>query len=106
MSEKSNWYDVWRKNLPNRHLHWMLFIAVIPAVSALILIQAIGPIFPVEPSSSNIAASTRPLVGAIRFDVWNTGCQGFGAGPCVGLDSEKVLGPSKWHYRLPFFGQR
>ena len=44
------------------------------------------------------AASTNVLVGAIRWDAWqeNGGIQ---------AQSEKVFGPSHWHYRLPFFAK-
>jgi hypothetical protein len=39
------------------------------------------------------APTARPIVGAIRFDVWQPGARDVG-----------FLGPSKWRYRLPFYG--
>lgn len=41
--------------------------------------------------------SNTPIVGAIRWDAWHDGP--------VGREVEKVLGPKKWRYLLPFFGQ-
>jgi hypothetical protein len=49
--------------------------------------------------ASNTAArapTARPLVGAIRFDVWQPGP--------VGDSSIEQLGPRQWRYRLPFYG--
>lgn len=43
--------------------------------------------------------SSRPLVGAIRWDGWH------GDASSVGLMLEKTLAPEHWHYRLPFFGR-
>lgn len=40
--------------------------------------------------------SNRPLIGAIRWDGWGNECK-------VGKDTERVLGPSKYQYRAPFF---
>src|SRR3989344_4344683 len=37
------------------------------------------------------------IIGAIRWDAWHDGQ--------VGQEVERVLGPKKWRYRLPFFGQ-
>lgn len=39
-----------------------------------------------------------PLLGAIRWDAWT------GSGNAVGLQVERSLGPSQFHYRVPFFG--
>ncbi len=44
------------------------------------------------------ADSSRPIVGAIRWDAW------YGEGPPVS-EVEKTLGPKKYHFRLPFFAQ-
>lgn len=44
------------------------------------------------------APATRPLVGAIRFDAWQSG-----ESP-VGDDFIAQLGPRQWRYRLPSFG--
>jgi len=55
---------------------------------------------PKEPQKSmplkNDTTNT-PIVGAIRWDAWHDGQ--------VGREVEKVLGPKKWRYRLPFFSQ-
>lgn len=42
------------------------------------------------------ASSTRPLIGAIRWDGWGNNC-------AVGRDCERVLSPSKYRHRAPFF---
>jgi hypothetical protein len=49
-----------------------------------------------------LAAETstlRPTMGAIRWDAWH----GQRGGP--GRAVERSLGPSQWHYRLPFFAK-
>lgn len=43
--------------------------------------------------------STRPIVGAIRWDAWH------GPASQVGLIVEKTLAPAHWHHRLPFYGR-
>ena len=43
--------------------------------------------------------TSRPIVGAIRWDGWH------GDASEVGLTVEKTLAPNHWHYRLPFFGK-
>jgi hypothetical protein len=43
--------------------------------------------------------TSRPVVGAIRWDGWH------GDASSVGLTVEKTLSPEHWHYRLPFFGR-
>ena len=45
------------------------------------------------------ADTSRPIVGAIRWDAWH------GDASEVGLIVEKTLGPSHWHDRLPFYGK-
>ena len=45
------------------------------------------------------APSTRPAVGAIRWDAWH------GPASEVGLTVERTLAPEHWHHRLPFFGK-
>jgi hypothetical protein len=40
----------------------------------------------------------RPLVGAIRWDAWQENGD-------IQATVERTLGPSHWHYRLPFFAQ-
>ncbi len=42
------------------------------------------------------ASSARPLIGAIRWDGWGNNCE-------VGRDCERVLSPSKYRHRAPFF---
>jgi hypothetical protein len=51
--------------------------------------------------TSKSKSTSRPLVGAIRWDAW------FGDDPTttVGREVERSLGPSQWHYRLPFFAK-
>jgi hypothetical protein len=41
----------------------------------------------------------RPVVGAIRWDAWH------GDASPAGQAVERSLGPARWHYRLPFFGE-
>ncbi len=48
--------------------------------------------------------TTRPLVGAIRWDAW-VGDTPEMPGYDVGLQVERSLGPKQWHDRLPFFAQ-
>jgi len=43
--------------------------------------------------------TTRPIVGAIRWDAW------FGNHGVVGTAVHRSLGPSKWHSRLPFYAK-
>lgn len=45
--------------------------------------------------------STRPVVGAIRWDAWIGPVPGYD----VGLQVERSLSPQRWHSRLPFFGE-
>ena len=45
--------------------------------------------------------STRPVVGAIRWDAWIGPVPGYD----VGLQVERSLGPQRWHTRLPFFAE-
>ncbi len=44
-------------------------------------------------------APARAVVGAIRWDAWH------GDASTVGLTVEKTLSPTRWHYRLPFYGK-
>ena len=44
------------------------------------------------------AGSSRPIVGAIRWDAW------YGEGSPVS-EVERRSGPKKYHFRLPFFAQ-
>jgi hypothetical protein len=46
-------------------------------------------------NASKIVAPTRPIVGAIRWDLWQPGS----GDPYI-----RFLGPSRWRYRLPFYG--
>ena len=48
------------------------------------------------PGAANRASTERPLVGAIRWDAWQPG-------PISDRYIE-LLGPSRWRYRLPFYG--
>ncbi|MCF3650643.1 LamG-like jellyroll fold domain-containing protein [Synoicihabitans lomoniglobus] len=50
--------------------------------------------------SSFASNPNNTLVGAIRWDVWNSGASG-----SVGQQVEATLGPKHWHYRLPFFAE-
>ncbi len=50
-------------------------------------------------SAGDAATSSRPLVGAIRWDAWH-GDRGM-----PGRAVEKSLGPKAWRYRLPFFAR-
>ncbi len=44
------------------------------------------------------ASHGRPLVGAIRWDAWQENGD-------IQATVERTLGPSHWHYRLPFFAR-
>lgn len=48
---------------------------------------------------SNPPQSGKPIVGAIRWDDW------YGNLDEVGQATLTTLGPSVWHYRVPFFGK-
>ena len=43
--------------------------------------------------------NSRAIVGAIRWDAWH------GDKSNVGRAVETALGPKRWHYRVPFFGE-
>jgi len=48
----------------------------------------------------NSSSRGRPMVGAIRWDAWYDPADGR-----VAQSVEKSLGPSEYHYRMPFFGR-
>jgi len=52
-------------------------------------------------------AAERPLLGAIRWDAWHVPTappeQGLAGGPVRAM--ERSLGPQRYHWRLPFFGE-
>jgi len=59
------------------------------------LLVSIAAMFPAQISR---AAATDVLVGAIRWDAWQEGGS-------IQKAVEKTLGPSHWHYRLPYFAK-
>lgn len=48
---------------------------------------------------ANTKALDKPIIGAIRWDCW------FGPARPPGESCDKILSPTVWHYRAPFFGQ-
>lgn len=44
-------------------------------------------------------ALDKPIVGAIRWDCW------YGPAKPAGESCDKILSPTVWHYRIPFFGK-
>ena len=71
-----------------------------------IVASASAPIFGLsafaadERSASDEERTDRPLIGAIRWDAWYDSADG-----AVAKAVEKTLGPSPYHWRMPFFGQ-
>lgn len=61
-------------------------------ISILLFISAL--VFP-----SSISSVDQPIVGAIRWDNW------YGNLDATGHATELSLGPSQWHFRVPFFGK-
>lgn len=55
--------------------------------------------FPFAMLTLAATAQDRPAIGAIRWDAWMQGSN-------VTRAVEKTLSPSKYHFRVPFFGQR
>ena len=53
---------------------------------------------PAQLPAPAIASHGRPLVGAIRWDAWQENGD-------IQATVERTLGPSHWHYRLPFFAR-
>ena len=51
-----------------------------------------------KPTSPTTARPGRPLIGAIRWDAWQENGD-------IQATVERTLGPSHWHYRLPFFAR-
>jgi hypothetical protein len=76
-------------------------------------------------AATDVAATVRPVVGAIRWDAWSLlqsisllllGVESLNENTCwtlsrygdidaVGAYVEKALTPQQWRYRLPFFGK-
>ena len=53
---------------------------------------------PAKLATPKSASHGRPLVGAIRWDAWQENGD-------IRATVERTLGPSHWHYRLPFFAR-
>ena len=76
------------------HIHAAVLIAL------LVLSCTFGRSLSVEGSLEK-GFSTRPVVGAIRWDAWIGSVPGYD----VGLQVERSLGPQRWHTRLPFYAK-
>jgi hypothetical protein len=70
------------------------FLCVLMSGNDTYAAQSVSRTFKSRPTS-------RPLVGAIRWDAWF----GVNSTTTVGQEVERSLSPPQWHYRLPFFAK-